>query len=120
MCSTPPETKSWTSLLRTATVDWGRGETIYIFDEGSRGEVDRTLSAALMKGHTVTRDHGVTQWVDVVPESTPEPSGYVWHEDGDRIRVEKTLFTKTLAGTMSQAVLHRRWMHYDTYWNKWA
>lgn len=63
--------------------------------------LDKKIEAALAKGGAVT-ENGITRWVDVVIifnrlGETPSDR-YIWHGDGERVKAERWLVTKTADG----------------------
>lgn len=74
-------------------------------------EVQKEISRALARGLTVVED-GVSRWMRTqeVPGLGYEGSDrYIWHPDGEKIRVERFIVTKQADGTMSERSIGFAW-----------
>lgn len=71
---------------------------------------------ALRRGSVVTWADGTKEWIERSAQQPDGPDSYVWHEDGDRIRVDRTRVTKSPDGARSERGLRPTWMAWDAYW----
>jgi hypothetical protein len=78
-------------------------------------DVERVRKKALNEGREVT-ENGISQWINEHAVFDPHKEGsaaYVWHDDGNRIRMERTLITRGADGKVisekSLGFVWRKW-----------
>ena len=88
--------------------------TIMIYDDETKTEVEGKANKAIQKGDMVTWMNGTKQWSDLNPILAGNDSnlGYVWHQDGNRIKCEKITTTITTDGTVSKTANPARFVDY--------
>lgn len=85
-------------------------DTLRIMIGEDDAKVESTIKAALGRGETVT-EGGVTRWIECLPLYDTSKTGtarYTWHRDGNRVKCERMLFTKT-GGSVTKERLGLVW-----------
>ena len=88
------------------------GGTVFISIGASTfAALDAKIMRALRRGETVI-ENGITKWVEffAVRDNTKDGTdAYTWHRDGNRVKVEKVLITKTHDNSITREHIGFSW-----------
>lgn len=84
------------------------GDTLFIYDEGTKPQIEAKAKRALASGESVVRPDGTEEWISYNPIIDSAKVGskqYIWDKSGERVKSEKVRHLKSKDGTIVQEVI---------------
>jgi hypothetical protein len=100
--------------LLQLTIETANKREVVIHDDETREQVEARANRAMSRGATITWQDGREEWMDKAPlfkAGVDNSITLLWHQDGNRIRVEILKATK-VNGEITREVLRTVWMDY--------
>ena len=100
---------------KAITIDAADERTIsvYVGGDSVAAAMKRDGEAALKKGNAVTWADGTREFINVDADLVEDGDGYVWADDGNRVRCLRTRVTITPDGTRSEKALRPTYRLYE-------